>query len=121
MGEINLANPLYQVHMPKLILSSCGIDHNIKFFSDYLPIINDSIILKKHKFQPKDVLKILTDAKSREYLPPAIYEAFAKASSELKKSIIADALKGIHNPKIMTEPKPSKLKLRGETDCCSRW
>jgi len=21
----------------------------------------------------------------------------------------------------MTEPKPSKLKLRGETDCCSRW
>jgi|TARA_R100000093_G_scaffold39969_1_gene20939 hypothetical protein len=58
--------------------------------------------LKKHKFQPKDVLKILTDAKSREYLPPAIYEAFAKASAALKKSIIADALKGIHNPKIIS-------------------
>jgi len=61
---------------------------------------NDKII-KDHGFDPKNVLKILTDAKAREYLPVAIYEAFAKASSDLKKAIIADALKGINNPAIL--------------------
>ena len=61
---------------------------------------NDKII-KDHGFNPKDVLKILTDAKAREYLPPAIYEAFANASTALKKAIIADALKGINNPAIL--------------------
>ena len=40
-------NSIYQVHMPKIILSSCGIDHNIKFFSDYFTTINDSLILEK--------------------------------------------------------------------------
>ena len=50
-------------------------------------------ITKDLGIKPEDILKIITDAKSREYLPPAIYEGFAKASSELKKAIIKDAMK----------------------------
>lgn len=56
--------------------------------------------LKDEGIDPKDILKILTDAKAREILPPEVYEGFAKANTALKKEIIKDALKGIVNPYI---------------------
>jgi lipoteichoic acid synthase len=37
---------IYQVHMPQMILSSCGIEHNIKFFSDYFTNITDKKIIE---------------------------------------------------------------------------
>jgi len=61
---------------------------------------NDKII-KDAGWNPKDLLKIITDAKSREFLPPAIYEAYARASTALKKAMIADALKGLNHPDIV--------------------
>ena len=60
---------------------------------------NDKII-QEAGFNPKDILKIVTDAKAREYLPPAVYEAYARASTPLKKAMIADALKGLNHPEI---------------------
>ena len=54
--------------------------------------------LKDLGYEPKDILKVFTDKDAREILPPAVYEAYAKASATLKKAIIRDALKGITNP-----------------------
>jgi len=42
--------------------------------------------IKSLGFEPKDILKIFSDAKARELLDPAVYEAYARASSELKKA-----------------------------------
>lgn len=42
----NNLDTFYQVHMPNLILASCGINHNIKFFPDYFESISDSFILE---------------------------------------------------------------------------
>ena len=53
--------------------------------------------LKDLGYDPKDILKVFTDKDARSILPPAVYEAYAKASSTLKKAIIRDALKGITN------------------------
>jgi hypothetical protein len=56
--------------------------------------------LKEEGIDPKDILKIITDARAREILPPEVYEGFAKANTALKKEIIKDAMKGIVNPYI---------------------
>jgi hypothetical protein len=70
--------------------------------------------------KPEDILKIITDAKAREFLPPAIYEGFAKVSSELKKAIIKDAMKGLVNPAMLkivsgkTKDAPNALKAEAD-------
>jgi hypothetical protein len=56
--------------------------------------------LEADGINPKDILKIITDAKAREILPPEVYEGFAKANTALKKEIIKDAMKGVVNPYI---------------------
>ena len=77
-------------------------------------------IKKDLGIKPEDILKIITDAKSREYLPPSIYEGFAKASSELKKAIIKDAMKGLVNPAMLqivsgkTKNAPNALKAEAD-------
>ena len=71
---------------------------------------NDKII-KDAGWNPKELLKIITDAKAREYLPPAVYEAYARASVQLKKAMIADAIKGLNHPdiaKVLTGEKTIK-------------
>ena len=57
--------------------------------------------IKELGFKPEDILKIVTDAKAREILDPAVYEAYAKASTALKKAIIKDAMKGKIHPDIL--------------------
>ena len=54
--------------------------------------------LKEEGINPNDILNIIRDAKSREYLPPELYEAFALANSVLKKQILKNAFKGIVDP-----------------------
>jgi len=56
--------------------------------------------LEADGINPKDILRIITDAKAREILPPEVYEGFAKANTALKKEIIKDAMKGVVNPYI---------------------
>ncbi len=70
-------------------------------------------------FNPKDILKIITDAKAREFLDPAVYEAYAKASTALKKAILKDAMKGKIHPDILSALKSNKkqsLSLKQRTD-----
>ena len=62
--------------------------------------------------KPEDILKIITDTKAREFLPPALYEAYAKASSELKKSIIKDAMKNIVSRRLIENIKSTLQKYK---------
>ena len=65
--------------------------------------------IKSLGFEPKDILKIFSDAKARELLDPAVYEAYARASSELKKAIVKDAMKDKLHPEILKALGSGKL------------
>ena len=56
--------------------------------------------LKEEGINPNDILNIVRDSKSREYLPPELYEAFSLANTALKKQILKNALKGVVDPYI---------------------
>jgi hypothetical protein len=65
--------------------------------------------IKSLGFEPKDILKIFSDAKARELLDPAVYDAYARASTELKKAIIKDAMKDKLHPEILKVLNSGKL------------